>query len=105
MEKELERLNSVLTKLRQSDARYKTLVTMKFVSVPLVAFASCIAGIGGIVSATGRAQLALAVLGLIAAFAAFVLSFLDGTIALQLQRTMNRIAKANKASARFEGTA
>lgn len=71
--------------------------------VPLVAFGSFIAAINGIIAANGTAQLSLGVFGLAVAFAAFLISFLDGTITWQLQCTARRISGFNKASIRYEG--
>jgi len=93
----------MLLKVQQSNLRLKNLVAFKYVGVPLVAFASCVAGIGGILSATGAAQVSLGAIGILAAVAAFFLSFLDSVIDWQLRRTTKRMAHADKASTRFEG--
>ena len=102
-ERELDRLNSYLCRLQQSRGRSRSLLTFKFMGVPLVAFGSFIAAINGIIAANGAAQLSLGVFGLVVAFAAFLISFLDGTITWQLQRTARRISGFNKASIRYEG--
>jgi hypothetical protein len=103
-ESKLEHLNGKLFELQQSNDWHKALVTSKSVGLPLVAFASALAAIGSIVSVT-RPQLGLglAVLGLIAATAAFVLSFLDGTIAWHNKRIVRRINQVSQATTRYEG--
>ena len=93
----------MLLKLTQSNARHRNLITLKFVSIPMVAFGGSVAAIGGILGASSATQLGLAALGLVAGVAAFVFSFLDGAIAWQRRRTVKRIAKANRASTRYEG--
>lgn len=102
-ERELDRLNSYLFRLQQSRERSRSLLTIKFMGVPLVAFASFIAAINGIIAANGAAQLSLGILGLVVGFAAFLISFLDWIISWQSQRTAKRISGFNKASVRYEG--
>ena len=97
-EGKLERLNDKLFKLQQSSDWHKALITTKSVSLPLVAFASAITVISNIVSATRpQVGLGVAVLGLIVTTAAFVLSFLDRTIAWHKKRTVRRINQVSQA--------